>query len=694
MMRMSLGRVGAAALVIVALFVVGGAAAHITPTISTYTVAFTEKGLPTGSSWSVYFNGVTYPGTGATISISGISAANYYYSASSTVAGVAGVQYAAPAYYGYMNVPYSMSQFIIYDKQYQVTFAISPVNSGSTNPSGSTYYYAGEEFPIAAASDQGWGFASWVTSSHSLLLSNKTVESTNLVVDGTGTVTAKFTAHKSAITYTEVGLPASTTWSVISGGTTYFSSTSTITAGKVVPGTLAWSVAPVATGTGTQYAPSATSGSLNVPDDTSWSFVFTKQYQVTFAITPSGTGSTTPSGAAYYNAGSNVSVFAQSTTTTVFSSWSVSNAANLGFGSKTNSATNLTVRGPGTLTAHFVTASPCATCTATFYETGLPTGAGWGIAVNGQAYLSVVSPTTTSLSIGGWTGGFSWSTNSLVSSPGASSSNTVYVASSTAGYLYIPYQMAYTIVFVPAYYLTVQSNPQYVGTGTSPSNGYYIAGSTIPVASAGTVNLAFSKWTANTTNAVFAKSTSAATTMVLDGPATITANFVQPTTSVNFTEAGLPTGTTWGLYFNGIAYTTSAPTLIIHAVAYNSYSWSVWQPIASGTAGEQWVALSYNYGAISGSMSVPLQTEQMLLFVPEYQVSYTTSGTSGGSTAPSSTGWYLGNTLIALTATNGTAATFSSWGVTSATNLVLGSSTLPTTFLTIKGPGTVTATFS
>jgi len=692
-----LGSMSALALAVVALFVIGGAAAHVVP-LTSYNVVFVEHGLPAGSTWSVYFNGVTYTsGTGKSmITISGVAAGGYYYSAYTVSAGT-GIQYAPGPATGDIYPPNELTQYIVYNKQYQITFAESPAAGGSTTPSGTAYYNAGENFPISAIDAQGYKFVSWATTSKADTFGNNTYQSTNLTVKATATITAKFKATKYAITYTEVGLPASTTWSVVSGGTAYYSSTSTLTAGTAIASTLSWSTSPVSVGTGVQYAPDATSGSMSVPDQTMESFSFVKQYQVTFAASPSGTGSTLPSGAAYYNAGSNVSVTSDGTSGEVFSSWGVSNAANLGLGSKTNVATNVTVRGTGTVTGKFVAGTPCTTCTITFYEVGLPVGATWDISYNSQLYFSTVTSTTTSLTLTGIAAGgyLYWGASSYVTSTGSSTHQEVYYTPTSSGYLYVPYELGYTLVYTPEYYLSVVQNPlYYTGTSYAPSSGWYPAGTNVALATSGSSYWSFSKWTSNSTSAVIAKSTSAATTVLLNGPATVTANFVQKYATVNITEVGLPHGTSWGITLGGVFYGSSTATILIHSVAYGSYSWSVATPLPGSAAGSEWIADSATYAAMSGSMSVPYQTMQNVVFQLVYSVDIVVSGTAGGSTVPAGQAWYFPGTVIAISADNGTTATFSAWSVSSPTTLTVAAPSQAATYLTITGAGTVTCTFT
>jgi hypothetical protein len=677
------------ALVAVVLFGVGGAAAHVGPPTTTYSVAFFSHGLPAGSTWSVYFNGVTYTSTKATITVSGVSATNYYYSASTAVSGSAGTQYAASTYNGYMNVPYQLSQWIVYTKQSSVTIGVTPSGTGYTSP-GTNYYNTGETFPVSAIAYTGYTFVSWTASTKLLSLGSKTAASTNVTIGAAGTLTAKFKATSYPITYTETGLPTGSIWSVTSGGTTYNSATSTIQASTSVAGYLYYTASPVSSGTSTQYAPSPASGNMNVPYQTMEAISFVKQYQVTVAASPSSTGSTTPSGTAFYNAGSNLSVVSFGTSSYLFTTWSAT-STNLGIGAKANASTNVTVKGPGTITGHFGSGSACTTCTVTFYESGLPAGAGWGISYNGSYYPSLVTTTTNSIKLTGLTSAFYWTTPSAVTGP-SPSAGVIYAASTTGGYMYVPSQLAVTIVYTPEYYVALSTSPQYGGGSVGPASGYYPAGSNLAIATGGGNGYVFSKWTASTTKLVIAKSTAASTTVLLNGPGSLLASFVLPTSTVTFTESGLPTATTWAVGFDGVVYTSSSATITIKGVGAGSHSWGPGSPIAD-TSSTQWSALAWNYATIYGTLYVPGQIVQNVVYQKEYLVNLHSAGTSGGSVSPSGLGWYISGWTIAVSGINGTSATFKSWGSSSATLLVLASTSQPSTYLTIKGAGSVTCTF-
>ncbi len=691
-----IGMTAALAVTIATLFLLGGAAAQGVTATTTYTIEFIEKGLPSGTSWSVVYNGVTLSSTSSTISFSGLSAGSYYWYSTNPVAGTTGVEYTASTASGYVSPPYELSQYVVYEKQYQENFAVTPSGSGSVSPGGSPWYFAGESSAVSAIAQPGYVFSDWTSSAKTVTFGAKAISSTNFTAAATSTITAHFKATKYKITYTEVGLPASTTWSIVSGGTTYYSSTTTLTASTASAGYLPWSISPVSTGTGVQYSPGVTSGNIYVPYQLTQSFVFVEQFEVTIAASPASTGSVYPSGTAYYNAGSNISVYSEDSGSYVFSSWGVSNAANLGLGSKTDAGTNVTVRGPGTVTGKFVSGTPCTTCTVTIYEVGLPVGTTWELESNSQYYYSTVSASTTSMTFTGLTTQyFYFQVPEYTSSSSNSGSQSTYVAPVSSGSLYVPYELGYAILFTKSYYLTVSEGTSNAASTLTPyPGGWYPAGSSVVISTSGSAYYSFSKWTSNSTAGALASATSESTSVLLKGPATVTVYFVQPLETLNFSEVGLPSGTTWGVTFNGVFYGSSGTSILLHAIPSGDWSWST-GPIAGSSSGTQWGPLTYTYGSYdSGGIEVPYQSHQAVVYYKEYSVDITNTGGSGGSTTPSGTTWYLGGWILALSADNATSATFSSWSGSPSGSFGFGSTSLAATYVTISGAGTITCTFT
>ena len=166
------------------------------------------------------------------------------------------------------------------------------------------------------------------------------------------------------VTFNQSGIPTTgVTWGVTVGGvdTTGTGSNITVTG---ISGIQPYSFdSPVAGATGTQYV-STCSGSLTGAGNQSC--VYTTQYQVSFAVSPFGSGTTSPDTTAYYNAGTALPISVAGNTGYTFSGWSNGDAS-IAFTSATSSSTTATINGPGTITADFSGAgvpnpSPVATC--------------------------------------------------------------------------------------------------------------------------------------------------------------------------------------------------------------------------------------------------------------------------------------------------------------------------------------------
>ena len=153
------------------------------------------------------------------------------------------------------------------------------------------------------------------------------------------------------VTFTQSGMPTGTSWSVTLGGFTKSSTTNTITFTGVSSGSYTWSaMAQISGGTGIRYVTSLTSGTMNVPTQLSQSITYTTQYQVSFAVSPSGKGTVNPSTTAYYNAGSVVSISATAQSNYAFYSWNT-NTPSITFASSSSASTTATINGAGTITA-------------------------------------------------------------------------------------------------------------------------------------------------------------------------------------------------------------------------------------------------------------------------------------------------------------------------------------------------------
>ncbi len=81
-------------------------------------------------------------------------------------------------------------------------------------------------------------------------------------------------------------------------------------------------------------------------------FVYYHQYQVTFAVSPSGSGSTSPAGANVWEAASSLGISATANSFYVFSNWT-SSTGSITFSNATSASTTATISGSGVITGNF-----------------------------------------------------------------------------------------------------------------------------------------------------------------------------------------------------------------------------------------------------------------------------------------------------------------------------------------------------
>jgi hypothetical protein len=108
-----------------------------TPKATTYTVTFTENGLPQGQVWNVTFNGLTESSSTNTTVFSNVAAGTYSW-ATSTIANGASTRYLAFQASGTISIPTQTTITVTYTTQYYLT-----VNSAYGKPAGAGWYNAG-----------------------------------------------------------------------------------------------------------------------------------------------------------------------------------------------------------------------------------------------------------------------------------------------------------------------------------------------------------------------------------------------------------------------------------------------------------------------------------------------------------------------------------------------------------------------
>ena len=276
-----------------------------------YTVAFHSTGLPSGTTWSVSFGGDPKSNAAADKAFNNIDPGTYSWSIP-TASGGTGIQYVPSPASGSVTVSGAdIDVYITFTTQYQVNFAVSPAGSGTTSPSGTAWYDSGAQ-AISATANSGFAFSSWSSSTSSIVVTSTSSASTSSTISGTGTLTANFvpTASTYDVTFTESGLPDSTSWSVTFNSVTQSSTTSTITFSGVSAGSHSWTVlTPISGASGVRYIASTSSGTMSVPSTVSQIIPYTTQYELTM-VANFGTTSPSLGGSNWYTAGSTATISA------------------------------------------------------------------------------------------------------------------------------------------------------------------------------------------------------------------------------------------------------------------------------------------------------------------------------------------------------------------------------------------------
>jgi hypothetical protein len=728
-------------------------------------INFTETGLPGNTIWQVTFNSTTYSnattssGVGA-IYIGGLTYGDtYYWSTSPSIQISIATRYTIEnqAYSAYMTLPNpstlvggQLTQALVYTQQYNVTVAVAAgtTSDGYTSPyMGSYWYNAGSVVPISLATlygGCGCAFASWTSTSAKLKLASTTSSATTATVNSAGTITANFKTLTYSITFVQAGLAKGTSWSVTLGTNTQSNTTSLANgAGQITftglsYGSHYWTPEnPVpSTLSGEQFIPvDQYGGSVFVPSQSVQEVVFDKQYEVSFSMDyTTGTQMSPSPGSWWYNAGSVVPISAWYTETPApsggFAKWSTTGS--LVLGSSTVQSTTMTVNGPGTVQADFAgTVNACGSsatpCNLKFVETGLPSGTIWSVkyAPNGESTATTFHNNTNTILVHNVTApGYAVLATNINGGNGVQYVPSYYICQSNfcqqsppgnEYYMDVPGQILLQVVYTKQYLVTFETSTPGTGTvyhsgatlGSSSSTSYlavwFYAGSNISVAADPSTSYpyAFKSWTHS--GSITLSSTSRGSVFAqINGAGSITANIILLTYTVKFTEVGLPSGTIWSVLFNGLVYSSSTTTISVTGVGGgSSYSWSADQDVSGGIAGTRYDASSDYYGTIN----VPSQTTQMVVYTKQFEVSFiecgggtcTTSENDGYIIPSVGSYWYNANSKIAITTVPTSDSdnpadmeSFVSWSVSSGSLITIASIYVQSTYVTIAGPGTIT----
>jgi hypothetical protein len=283
--------------------------------------------------------------------------------ATSTVSGGTGVQY---VYAGWSDggarthtytVPNSGATVTaVYTTQYQLTMA---TNFGTVSPASGGWYNVGSTVTIqATAPSAGAGeryvWVGWTGIGTGSYTGTNNPANNAVTMNSAITETATWTRQYQLTMATNFG-----TVSPASGG--WYNAGSTVTIQATAPSAgageryvwVGWTGVGTGSYTGTNNpANNAVTMNSAITETATW----THQYQVSFAVTPSGDGSTTPSGSNLWENAGSLAITATANSGYKFSSWS-SDTPSITFGSQTSSTT-ATISGTGTITATFVVSTP------------------------------------------------------------------------------------------------------------------------------------------------------------------------------------------------------------------------------------------------------------------------------------------------------------------------------------------------
>jgi hypothetical protein len=285
------------------------------------------------------------------------------------------------------------------------------------------------------------------------------------------------------------------------------------------------------------------------------------------------------------------------------------------------------------------------TFSATFTESGLPSGHTWSVTLNGNAQSS----TTTSIAFVASNGTFTYS----VRTPIAGTPGVQYVANPAEGsFVVANASVVVRTDFTLQYRLTTSESPTGAGS-VYPSGGWFNGSASVPLGALANSGYEFQSWEGTGSGAL--NGTANPTNVEISGPIAEQATFVRATTStVTFTENGLPAGLPWSTTLNGIEERSMDSQLTFN-VTDGSYSYTVLSPIA-GVPGVEYVG-----SPLDGAFSVEgANVSETIAFTPEYLLSIDLEPTGAGTVAPAS-GWFAAASMVNLTAVPAEGYAFESW---------------------------------
>ena len=620
-----------------------------------------------------------------------------------------------------------------YKVQWQETFTNSGFTGDATGtlvtltPTGGTCTASSINTPSGnvfcdAGTSLGFSFINPVTSSvtgkqYKFSSADKT---SPLSVTGTNTVTGTYVVQWKQ-TFTNSGFTGDATGTLVTltptGGTCTAASIST-PSGFVfcdASTSLGFTFAnPVTSGTGGKqyrFVSADKTSPISVSAANTVTGTYVTQWQVSFAVLPVGGGTTSPSGTAYYDAGS-LPISASHNTGYAFSSWS-SSTGSITFGSSTSASTTATIGGTGTITANFVVV-------VTLQVTSSSTPAG----VGSVSFTFTLNSGSCTPSSGPYSTDESFSCNvgatysiTAVDKPVDSSNRYKFTSATvnTGSLGTVPSGgQTVTLNYQLQHLLTVNVSPGAVGVSNVARNPLGVDCTPSPTTTvgcwyndavsvqltattpvpAGTTQYVFTGWSGDLSGSTNPQS------VAMSAGKTVTANY-QTQYQQTFGNSGLGADATGVLATLTVttgscsATSVNAPTNSVYCDLNAQYSFSFSSTIASSTVTGKQYSLTAQPSGSPVTVSGPNSFTGT--YVTQWQVTFAVSPTGGGTTSPTDgPTWYPDGPLSGgIQANPSTGYDFTLWSATTTSGTVsFGSTSSASTTATIHGTGTITATFT
>jgi len=224
-------------------------------TAETYTVYFTEVGLPLGTQWAVTFAGVLSTSTTGSISFV-TTAGTYGYSIETPISVGVWSQYVSSSPSGSIIIAGNGNSIqVTYAEQFLLTVGVGQSGGGTVSPA-SGWYYANSVVDLVATAASGYQFETWVGTGPGAYSGSDSTQ--NFTLTGSDNETAIFAEDMYIVTFLESNLSPGTQWGVTLNGQSSLSTTTAVTF-SMPDGTYHYSVS-VPSG----YSSTTSSGSVTV----------------------------------------------------------------------------------------------------------------------------------------------------------------------------------------------------------------------------------------------------------------------------------------------------------------------------------------------------------------------------------------------------------------------------------------------